>query len=103
MSHYRKLDRWQKLERLRVFYKRNEGRLYVDNDLHVPFTILEWKEEEAVQAVPFWWRFTLFVWPVYIALALIFLLLKWVVTGKTGMPRKWLDNVHYPWKKKINL
>lgn len=53
--------------------------------------------------VSFWWRFTIFLVPVYVVLIWLTVLLKFVITGDRYLPQKYLDKFHYPWMRKLNL
>ena len=49
------------------------------------------------------WRFTILIYPIYYILALFYLGLKWVFTGKWGFNQKFYDNFHGKWSKKLNI
>lgn len=55
------------------------------------------------EKVTFWWRFTIFLVPVYVLLIALFVLLKFVITGDKYLPQTYLDNFHYPWMRKLKL
>ncbi len=65
-----------------------------------PYRFFKWEEESKTSL---WWRMTLPLWPIYAFLAIIFVTFRWMFTGKSGLPRKWLDNYHYPWAKKLDI
>lgn len=49
------------------------------------------------------WRLTLPFWVIYWILAVISTGIKWIFTGSTYLPTKFLDKFHRPWAHKLNL
>ena len=49
------------------------------------------------------WRFTLLLIPIYIPLCYLYLVLTFLVTGKWGVSRIFLDKFHYPWMNILGL
>lgn len=51
----------------------------------------------------FLWRITLPLIPVYILIVWLVCGFKWVITGNSYLGRKFLDNFHYKWMRKLDI
>lgn len=71
----------------------------------VRFAPFEFYKQKTKEKVSFFWRLTILIIPMYIILLYIGSIINYMINGKWGLSRTFLDKFHYPWmnKLKINL
>lgn len=79
-------------------YQKNK--LYMDETIR--FSPFYFYKVNKVKVSPIW-RLTLLVWPIYWCGLVIVSCIKWLFTGEFGFGRKFIDNFHSKWAKKINI
>lgn len=55
------------------------------------------------EKVSFWWRLTIVVYVFYWIILIILMPIKWMITGKSGYGRNFLDKFHNVWVRKIGI
>lgn len=73
------------------------------SDEIVRFSPLYFYKQRQKEKVKLLWRISILLYPIYIIVLYIFLPFNFVINGKWGYNRKFLDKFHYPWLNKINL
>jgi len=99
-SHYEVAD-WLEKELKLTPYQNEKLREY-DGDYDLlrssPFYFYRYKQKEKIF---FLWRLTIIFFPFYLILMLIGLPFTMIFTGRWGYGRKFMDNFHSKWMRKI--
>jgi hypothetical protein len=65
-----------------------------------PFYFYKVRQKETVSPL---WRLTLLIYPIYLLFAYLYLPIKFLITGKWGYGRNFIDKFHLPWAKKLGF
>lgn len=65
-----------------------------------PFEFYKRRKREKVNVL---WRLTLIIFPIYLFIIVLINPIKWIITGEWGYGRKFIDNFHSKWVRKLGL